>query len=52
MLVSASSAVMVTVPLPATDGVPQTSRASLPEQPVASVPVASKTRPVGRPDAA
>ena len=48
MLVSASSAVMVMVPVPATLGVPQNSRASVPEQPPESVPVASNTRPVGR----
>ena len=52
MLVSPSCAVMVIVPVPATVGVPQTSRASLPVQPGVSDPVASKTRPVGRPDAA
>ena len=52
MLVSPSSAVMVMVPLAvATLGVPQISRASVPEQPPESVPVASNTRPVGRPDA-
>ena len=51
--VSPSCAVMVTVTAEAAVvGVPHISRAWLPGQPPASVPVASKTRPVGRPDAA
>ena len=50
VLASRSVAVMVTVTAPevAASGVPQTSRASAPGQPGASVPVASKTRPLGR----
>ena len=49
---SESRAVMVTVVgPPMAVGVPQTSRASVPVQPGVSDPVASNTRPVGRPDA-
>ena len=50
---SESRAAMVTVVgPPMTVGVPQISRASVPGQPFVSVPVASKTRPAGRPEAA
>ena len=45
VLASRSVAVIVTV---AASGAPQTSRASVPGQPGASVPVASNTRPDGR----
>ena len=49
---SESRAVMVTVAgPPMTVGVPQISRASVPVQPGVSDPVASNTRPVGRPEA-
>ena len=48
---SASRAVTVTVPPPPV-GVPQISRGSVPGQPFVSVPLASKTRPAGRPETA
>ena len=52
VLASESRAVMVTVVgPPRTVGVPHISRASVPVQPGVSDPVASNTRPVGRPDA-
>ena len=53
VLPSESRAAMVTVTAEAAVvGVPQISRASVPGQPFVSAPVASKTRPAGRPEAA